>query len=48
MAFWEEFKQHFPHADEAAFKKIDTGNDDGIDPDEWHECKAAMGYKHKE
>lgn len=45
---WEEFKQNFPHADKATFKKIDTDNNGSIDHDEWHDFKATMGYKHKE
>ena len=45
---WKEFKKHFSHAEEDIFKKIDTNNDSLIDHDEWHEFKAAQGYKHKE
>ena len=45
---WEEFKQHFTHADKDAFKKIDANNDGLIDHDEWHDYKAAHGDKHKE
>ncbi len=45
---WNEFKKHFSHAEEDVFKKIDANNDSLIDHDEWHEFKAAQGYKHKE
>ena len=45
---WKEFKQYFSHADKHAFKKIDVNNDSLIDHDEWHDYKAAHGYKHKE
>jgi len=45
---WEEFKQYFPHADKHTFKKIDANNNGLIDHDEWHDYKAAHGYKHKE
>jgi len=45
---WKEFKKHFSHAEEDVFKKIDINNDGLIDHDEWHEFKAAQGYKHKE
>lgn len=45
---WKEFKQYFPHAEKDVFKKIDANNDGLIDHDEWHEFKAAHGYKHKD
>ena len=45
---WKEFKKYFAHAEEDAFKKIDANNDGLIDHDEWHEYKAAKGYKHKD
>jgi len=45
---WQEFKAHFPKADEKVFAAIDLNKDGGIDHDEWHDFKAAYGLKHKE
>jgi Ca2+-binding EF-hand superfamily protein len=43
---WQEFKAHFPKADEKTFGAIDLNTDGAIDHDEWHRFKAAHGLKH--
>ncbi len=45
---WQEFKDHFPKADEKAFSAIDWNKDGAIDHDEWHDFKAAYDLKHKD
>jgi len=45
---WQEFKAHFPKADEKVFVAIDLNKDGGIDHDEWHDFKAAYNLKHKD
>lgn len=44
---FEEFKKHFPHADEKTFKGVDENKDGSIDHDEWHAFKENHGYGHK-
>ena len=43
---WEEFKAHFPHAEEKVFNAIDLNHDNVLDHDEWHAFKEAHGLKH--
>jgi len=45
---WQEFKAHFPKADEKVFVAIDLNKDGGIDHDEWHDFKEAYNLKHKD
>ena len=45
---WQEFKAHFPKADEKTFAAIDLNKDDAIDHDEWHQFKEAYDLKHKD
>jgi hypothetical protein len=44
---WDEFKAHFPHAEESVFKEI-AGSDSAIDHGEWHDFKEKHGYGHGE
>jgi hypothetical protein len=45
---WEEFKNHFPHAQKDVHHAIDQSGDGVIDHDEWHVFKRAHGYGHGE
>ena len=48
MVTWQEFKAHFPNANEKVFAAIDLNKDGAIDHDEWHQFKEAYDLKHKE
>jgi Ca2+-binding EF-hand superfamily protein len=45
---WQEFKAHFPAANEKVFAAIDLNKDGAIDHDEWHQFKEAYDLKHKD
>jgi hypothetical protein len=45
---WEEFKGHFPQADQRVFQALDLNKDGSVDEDEWHKFKKAHGLKHEE
>ena len=45
---WQEFKAHFPKANEKVFAAIDLNKDGAIDHDEWHQFKEAYDLKHKD
>jgi Ca2+-binding EF-hand superfamily protein len=45
---WQEFKAHFPKADEKSFAAIDLNKDGSLDHEEWHAFKAAYDLKHKD
>jgi len=45
---WDEFKSHFPQADQKVYAALDLNGDGGVDHDEWHAFKEAHGLKHIE
>lgn len=48
MVTWQEFRAHFPKANEKVFAAIDLNKNGSIDHDEWHRFKEAYDLKHKD